>query len=31
MIKREMGTGNGKWERDFGEREVGEIELKIEN
>jgi hypothetical protein len=37
MIKREreMGTGNGngKWERerDFGERKVGEIELKIEN
>ena len=33
MIKREMGNGSGKWEReqDFGEREMGEIELKIEN
>ena len=28
-----MGNGSGKWEReqDFGEREMGEIELKIEN
>ena len=34
-LERDSGTGfgNGKWkrERDFGERKVGEIELKIEN